>query len=149
MVRDELDKRIKERVDVEFQDLVRSMRPERVVSQTRIGYYLPDTPQEPREFFLVKNRGFRQVIFCNRLSDVQRSDADVIILDVQNWKTNSGTRIVQLDNRGQLVDESEKQVREQIESLLNIPSLKNIVLIVYVRGNVNHLRNSKFEWVTT
>lgn len=142
MVRSELDKHIQERVQDEFRHWEMSARTERVVSQTLVNYYLPNGVEEPREFSLVNNRGFRHVLFCGRLEEVRRSSADVVILDVQNWTTESGQSIVQTE-RGKLIDESEQQVKKQIDSLRRMIS-DHVVLVVYVRGTVNYLYDPKF-----
>ena len=144
MVRDELDQHIKALVKEEFRYWEMSARTERVVGQTLVNYYLPGAVEEPREFWLIKKRGFRQVLFCSRAEEVRRSaiDADVIILDVQNWKTDSDQYVVETD-RGRLVPESERQVKEQIDLLKNVIS-GHVVLVVYVRGTVDYLFDPKF-----
>ncbi|MGP1383450.1 MAG: hypothetical protein ACTS2F_07795 [Thainema sp.] len=142
MVRSELDKHIQKRIQDEFRHWEMSARTERVVSQTLVNYYLPDGIEEPREFSLVKNRGFRHVLFCSRLEEVRRSSADVVILDVQNWTTESGQSVVQTE-KGKLIDESEQQVKQQIDSLRKMIS-DHVVLVVYVRGTVNYLYDPQF-----
>lgn len=143
IVQNELDKRVKALIDDEIQALTRSMRPERVVSRTIVSYYLPNGKQKPREFFLIEHRGFHQVLFCNRLEDVRRSDADVIVLDVQNWEISPDKPVVQL-NKGWLVPDSEKQVQEEIDALrARLP--KHIVLVIYIRGNVSYLNHPNLE----
>ncbi|PSN20665.1 hypothetical protein C7271_00850 [filamentous cyanobacterium CCP5] len=146
MVREGLDQHIQERVQEEFRYWEMSARTERVVGQTLVNYYLPDGIEEPREFFLVKQRGFRPPIFCSRLEEVRRAsdDVDVVILDVQNWKDPAGHRVVQLTDRGWLVPESEALVKEQIDLLRSMLS-DAVVLVVYVRGIVAYLNDAKFE----
>jgi len=146
MVREGLDQHIQERVQDEFRHWEMGARTERVVSQSLVNYYLPDGLEETREFFLVKNRGFRQVLFCSRLEEVRRSAADVVIFDAQNWKDASGQRVVRLTERGWLVPESEALVKEQIDFLRGILS-DEVVLVVYVRGMVSYLNDAKFERV--
>lgn len=143
MVREELDQHIRERIKDEFRYWEMSARTERVIGQTLVNYYLPNGPKEPREFFLIKNRGFRQVLFCSRLEEVRRSSADVVILDVQNWKTDKGERIVKLE-KGRLIEDSERLVKEQID-FLNAMLSEHTVLVVYIRGNVGYLYDPKFE----
>lgn len=144
MVREGLDQHIQERVQEEFRYWEMSARTERVVGQTLVNYYLPEGMEEPREFFLIKKRGFRQVLFCNRLEEVRRAsdDVNVVILDAQNWKTNSDQNVVQTE-KGRLIEKSEQQVKEQIDALRQMIS-KHVVLVVYVRGTVNYLYDPKF-----
>lgn len=145
MVREELDGHIQARVHEEFRYWEMSARTERVIGQTLVTYYLPDAAQEPKEFFLVKNREFRKVSFCSRLEEVQRLPTDVVIFDVQNWKNSSGERVVKLQQRSSsLVEESEQKVRERIDLLRSV--LPNqVVLVIYVRGNVAYLNDPQFE----
>lgn len=143
MVREEIDQHIRERVRDEFRYWEMSARTERVVGQTLVNYYLPNGAAEPREFFLVQNRGFRQTLFCSRSEEVRRSEADVVVLDAQNWKTD-GQRVVTLNELGWLSDESHAKVKEQIDLLLAMLS-KQVVLVVYVRGIVKYLNDPKFE----
>ncbi|MGB3614922.1 MAG: hypothetical protein WBA10_14105 [Elainellaceae cyanobacterium] len=102
MVREELDQRIKGLVQEEFRYWEMSARSERVVGQTYVAYYLPDAQAEPREYGLVKNRGFRRVAFCTQLDEVKRSPADVVIFDAQNWTAGGGSRVVELPTNNQV-----------------------------------------------
>ncbi|MEO1299599.1 MAG: hypothetical protein AAFW75_28260, partial [Cyanobacteria bacterium J06636_16] len=112
MVREEMDRRIKDLIKEEFHYWEMSARTERVVGQTFVNYYLPGGEQEPNTFYLVKNRGFRETLFCRRLEEVQRISADVVIFDCQNWVTHSNQRVVKLEE-----SEREKLIREQIDLL--------------------------------
>lgn len=146
MVREGLDQHIQERVQEEFRYWEMSARTERVVGQTLVNYYLPDGVEEPREFYLVKQRGFRPPIFCSRLEEVRRSSADVVIFDAQNWKDSANQRVVKLTDRGWLVPESEALIKKQIDLLRGMLS-DAVVLVVYVRGIVAYLNDPKFEQV--
>ena len=142
MVREELDQHIQRKVETEFRFWEMGARTERVVSQSLVNYYLPNGSRAPREFFLVKNRGFRQVLFCSRLEEIRRSSADVIILDVQNWVDSSNQPVVRTE-KGRLTEDSENQVKAEIQKLEAILS-EAMVLVVYVRGNVSYLNEPKF-----
>jgi hypothetical protein len=142
MVREELDQHIQRKVETEFRFWEMGARTERVVSQSLVNYYLPNGSRAPREFFLVKNRGFRQVLFCSRLEEIRRSSADVIILDVQNWVDSSNQPVVRTE-KGWLTEDSENQVKAEIQKLEAILS-EAMVLVVYVRGNVSYLNEPKF-----
>lgn len=143
MVREELDQRIKGLVQEEFRYLEMSARSERVVGQTFVAYYVPDAQSQPREYGLVKNRGFRRVAFCTQLDEIKRSPADVVIFDAQNWRAG-GSRVVELTERGWLVDGSEQSVRQQIDALRDRVA-DHVVLVVFVRGIVGYLNDAKFE----
>jgi hypothetical protein len=142
MVREELDQHIQRKVETEFRFWEMGARTERVVSQSLVNYYLPNGSRAPREFFLVKNRGFRQVLFCSRLEEIRRSSADVIILDVQNWVDSSNQPVVRTE-KGRLTEDSENQVKAEIQKLEAILS-EAMVLVVYVRGTVSYLNEPKF-----
>ena len=142
MVREELDQHIQRKVETEFRFWEMGARTERVVSQSLVNYYLPNGSRAPREFFLVKNRGFRQVLFCSRLEEIRRSSADVIILDVQNWVDSSNQPVVRTE-KGRLTEDSENQVKAEIQKLEAILS-EAMVLVVYVRGTVSYLNGPKF-----
>jgi hypothetical protein len=142
MVREELDQHIQRKVETEFRFWEMGARTERVVSQSLVNYYLPNGSRAPREFFLVKNRGFRQVLFCSRLEEIRRSSADVIILDVQNWVDSSNQPVVRTE-KGWLTEDSENQVKAEIQKLEAILS-EAMVLVVYVRGTVSYLNEPKF-----
>ena len=144
MVREEMDGHIKARVEEEFLYWQRSAQPERVIGQTLVNYYLPEGQVEPDEFYLVKQRGFRQVLFCDRLEAVRRSEADVVIADFQNCKAADGQRRVLLTDRGWLTTESETWARAQIDAIRGVIS-EQTVLVVYVRGMVGYLNDAKFE----
>jgi hypothetical protein len=144
MVREEMDGRIKALVEEEFRYWQRSAQPERVIGQTLVNYFLPEGAAEPEEFYLVKQRGFRQVLFCDRLEAVRQSSADVVIVDFQNCKTADGQRQVLLTDRGGLTAESEVWARAQIDSVRGVIS-EQTVLVIYVRGNVGYLNDPKFE----
>lgn len=58
MVREEMDGRVKALVEDEFRYWERMAKPERVISQTLVNYYLPEGGEEPEEFYLVRQRGF-------------------------------------------------------------------------------------------
>lgn len=146
MVREELDQHIQARVKEEFRYWEMSARTERVIGQTLVNYYLPNGVDEPHEFDLVRNRGFRQVLFCSRTEEVRSASADVVIFDAQNWKTEQGERVVSLTDRGWLADTSEQQVKHQIDVLRAIIG-SHVVLVVYVRGIVAYLNDAKFEKV--
>lgn len=139
MVREEIDRRIKALIKEEFHYWEMSARTERVVGQTLVNYYLPDGAQEPPTFYLVKNRGFRETIFCRRLEEVRRLSADVVILDCQNWITSSGQSVVKLAEA-----EREARIKEQIDLLTALMS-QHEVLVVYIHGQVKYLWNPKFQ----
>ena len=144
MVREEMDSHIKALVQEEFRYWEMSAKTERVIGQTLVDYYLPEGQSEPDEFYLVKQRGFRQVAFCDRLEAVRQSSADVVIVDLQNCKKVNQQRQVVLTERGWLTAESEQWARSQIDLIRGIVS-EQTVLVVYVRGIVSYLNDPKFE----
>ncbi len=144
MVREEMDGHIKALVAEEFRYWEMSAKTERVIGQTLVNYYVPEGRAEPPEFYLVKQRGFRQVLFCDRIEAIRRSAADVVIADFQNCKTADGQRQVVLTERGWLTAESEQWARAQIDAIRAVIS-DQTVLVVYVRGIVSYLNDAKFE----
>jgi hypothetical protein len=139
MVREELDAHIRDLVKTEFRYWELSAQTERVVGQTLVDYYLPNGTTEPQECALLKHRGFRQVLFCNRLEDIRRSAGDVVVLDCQNWQIDANQRLIDLKP-----DDREAPIRQQLDALLGMLSPQT-VLIVYIRGTVKYLYDPKFE----
>ena len=144
MVREEMEGHIKARVAEEFRYWEMSAKTERVIGQTLVDYYLPEGVAEPEEFYLLKQRGFRQVAFCDHIETVRRSQADVVVADFQNCKTADGQRRVVLTERGWLTAESEAWAKGRIDAIRGVIS-EQTVLVVYVRGIVAYLSDPKFE----
>jgi hypothetical protein len=92
MLCEEMDRRIKSLIEDEFRYWEMSAKAERVIGQTLVNYYLPDEIQEPDALYWVKQRGFRQVLFCDRLEAVRQSSADVVIVDFQALFKGAGGR---------------------------------------------------------
>ena len=143
MVREEMDVRVKALVEEEFRYWERSARPERVISRALVNYYLPGGNAEPDEFYLVRQRGFQQVLFCDHIDLLRRSQANVVIADFQNCKM-AGQRQVRLTDRGWLTPENEAWAQAQIDAIRAVIS-DQTVLVVYVRGIVAYLNDAKFE----
>jgi hypothetical protein len=144
MVREEMDGHVKALVKEEFRYWEMSAKTERLIGETLVDYYLPEGLKEPDEFYLVKQRGFRQVLFCDHLEAIRRSSADVVIVDLQNCRTPSGQRQALLGERGWLTAESEAWARDHIDSIRGVISAQT-VLVVYVRAIVSYLNDPKFE----
>ena len=143
MVKEEMAGKVRGLVEEEFRYWERMAQPERVISQTLVDYYLPEGAAEPEEFYLVKQRGFRRVLFCDRLEALRRSEADVVIADFQNCKRADGQRRL-LMNAGRLTAESEAWAKGQIDFIRAVIS-EQAVLVVYIRGTVGYLYEPKFE----
>ncbi|PZO13341.1 MAG: hypothetical protein DCF25_16250 [Leptolyngbya foveolarum] len=143
MVREEMDSHIKARVEEEFRYWEMSAKTERVIGQTLVDYYLPGGGAVPEELHLVKQRGFRQVSFCDRAEQIRRSEADVVIVDLQNAKGADGSAQVVTD-KGKLTAESEQWAQRQIDTVRAVTG-NGKVLVVYVRGTVAHLNSAELQ----
>ena len=144
MVREEMDNHVKARVEEEFRYWEMSARTERVIGQTLVDYYLPGGGSVPEELYLVKQRGFRQVSFCDRTEQIRRSEADVVIVDLQNAKGADGSAQIVVD-KGRLTAESEQWAQRQIDAVRAATAGNVRVLVVYVRGNVAHLYSAELQ----
>lgn len=146
MVKEEMEGEIRTLAEKEFRYWERAAQPERVISQTLVDYYLPGGGPEPKEFYLVKQRGFRQVSFCESLEALRRSEADVVIADFQNCKTADGQRQCIVE-KGNLSEKSEAWAITQIDAIRRSMSNKTVqaVLVVYIRGTIKYLYDPKFE----
>ncbi|MEM7773952.1 MAG: hypothetical protein AAF327_26055 [Cyanobacteria bacterium P01_A01_bin.37] len=137
VAREMIDRRVEgqisEMVDARVEEVARTFRREQVISSTYVDYYLPDGPQPPSEFVLLKARKFKDVRFLNSLDAIRRSPDDVVILDLQNWVLPSGQRFIALPET-----ERESQATLQIDGVLDQIS-ESAVLVVYIRGRVQHL----------
>ncbi|MGD1932342.1 MAG: hypothetical protein ACFB12_25895 [Leptolyngbyaceae cyanobacterium] len=137
IVRRELDERIKALVQDEFDDWERTVQPERLVSKTRLNYFLPDDTRERQdisEVRLLELRGFRKPIsFCTTKEGLSSLHGYVTILDLQNWQTSSGLFTELSDNQ------QEVKSAEMVHDLLNNILPETAVLVVYFRGHIKNL----------
>jgi hypothetical protein len=131
--RQEVDQRVSTLVQAEIESVKRTLQRERVIGETIVQYYLPNTLQSPNEFKLLQARGFRDVRYAKDVQQLQRSSADVVILDLENATTSTQQKFSTLSE----VDR-ETEAKTQIDLLLDrLPS--STVLVVYVRSVVKYL----------
>ncbi|MBD1847414.1 hypothetical protein H6F89_29245 [Cyanobacteria bacterium FACHB-63] len=140
-IRQEVDSHVTTLVQTEIENVKRTLQRERVIRNTIVHYYLPNSPQRPNEFKLLQARGFRDVRFPKDLRQLQSSVGkqtpedllNVVILDLENWLTPTQQSFSTLIN-----PDRDTQAKSQIDPLLDILS-SSTVLVVYVRATVNYL----------
>ena len=125
-IRQEVDLNVSTLVQIEMENVKRTLQKERIIGDTIVNYYLPNVLQPPNEFKLLQARGFRDVRFAKDQQQLQRSSADVVILDLENWITT--------------LPESDREpaAQTQIDLLLSLLP-RSTVLVVYVRTVVKYL----------
>jgi hypothetical protein len=131
--RQEVDQRVSALVQAEVESVKRTLQRERVIGETIVQYYLPNSLQSPREFQLLQARGFQDVRFVKEVQKLQRTLADVVVLDLENATTSAQQKFSSLAE----VDR-EAEAKAQIDRLLDLLSTST-VLVVYVRSQVKYL----------
>ncbi|NJM66678.1 MAG: hypothetical protein HC851_13950 [Acaryochloris sp. RU_4_1] len=125
-IRQGVDSHVTTLVQAEVENIRRTLQRERVIGNTIVNYYLPNSLQPPREFTLLKARGFRDVHFPEDLQQLQSRMADVVVLDLENWLTTL------LETR------RDDAAKAQIDTLLTqLP--RSTVLVVYIRRQLPYL----------
>jgi hypothetical protein len=107
----------------------RSLDRESVVDRARVAYWLLAGNDPPREFEALLTRGF-EVEFC---SQSRRQNADVMVLDLNNWCDEQGQKFAVLPN-----DEQIRQVKRQVDLILE-RATRTAVLVVYVAKRFDYL----------
>ncbi|KAM3090195.1 hypothetical protein ACKFKG_30585 [Phormidesmis sp. 146-35] len=132
---------INQRVDAYMSDLLdsklevvrRTLQKEEVISSTLVDYCLLSKTAVPTEFELLNGRGFRSVRLRQEETQLRRSSAQVVVLDLENWVNGQGLRFPTLPE-----GEREQTAKQQVDVLLDILPIE-VVLVVYVRSTVKYL----------
>ncbi|MEO1428358.1 MAG: hypothetical protein AAFV71_04690 [Cyanobacteria bacterium J06633_8] len=134
-----ISEKVKARVDnlikTEVQSLKRSIDREKAIIFTYVDYYLPSSTIEPKEVKLLKARGFRDVFFWNRHNPPKRLSGNVCVLDLQNYKDDSGKNFSELAQ-----NDKETKVETYINEILPLLPPET-VLVIYARGRFNAIEN--------
>jgi hypothetical protein len=132
---------INQRVDAYMSDLLdsklevvrRTLQKEEVISSTLVDYCLLGKKATPNELELLSGRGFQSVRLRQEESQLRRSSARVVVLDLENWVNVQGLPFPTLPE-----GEREREAKQQIDLLLDILPIE-VVLVVYVRSTVKYL----------
>jgi hypothetical protein len=111
-------------VQVEVENLKRSLDRERIISEVFVDYYLPKNVDTPSEVKLLKTRGFKDVRTHKSLQSLKSVRSDVVVLDLENAIPKS--------------DDLEQQAKVLIDDLLNISSPSSVI-IIYIRGHIKYI----------
>ncbi|KAM3098711.1 hypothetical protein ACKFKF_16700 [Phormidesmis sp. 146-12] len=132
---------INQRVDAYMSDLLdsklevvrRTLQKEEVISSTLVDYCLLSKTAVPTELELLNGRGFQSVRLRQEETQLRRSSAQVVVLDLENWVNGQGLRFPTLPEGAR-----EQTAKQQVDVLLDILPIE-VVLVVYVRSTVKYL----------
>lgn len=77
-------------VRAEVRNIARIVKKEQVIGTTQVDYYLPGGDREPKEVSLLRAREFGDVVFFTQLGELRTQESDVVVLDLENFKTEAG-----------------------------------------------------------
>jgi hypothetical protein len=124
-------------VDREIQLVRRSITREQVITKTLVDYFLENGTEPSREIELIRTRGFGQVRFCHEFGTLRRDTGDLVVVDLEHWQPEAGTRLVDLPK-----DRKEDLTKGLVDRLLvpgTLPS--DTILVVYVNDRIDCLNN--------
>jgi hypothetical protein len=120
-------------VQVEVENLKRSLDRERIISEVFVDYYLPKNLDTPSEVKLLKARGFKEVRCHKNLQSLMSVRSDIVVLDLEHAIVPKS-------------DDLEQQAKLFIDDLLNILSPSSVV-IIYIRGYVKYINTLTERYV--
>ena len=77
-------------VRAEVRNIARIVKKEQVIGTTQIDYYLPGGDAPPKEVNLLRAREFENVGFCTQPGELRTQESNVVVLDLENFKTEAG-----------------------------------------------------------
>ena len=132
----QLAQAVADTIDYKVQMIRRSLDREGVISTVLVDYLLLESSTQPKEYDLLRFRGFQNLKFCNNIDDLRKRSVDIVILDLENWKPN-GVSLGSFMPQNQVQqDKGSKPVRDVFDALPNHP-----IVIVYVRGTLKILND--------
>ncbi len=134
---------INQRVDAHISDLLdskletvrRTLQKEEVIGSTWVDYCLMGTKAMPKEFDLLRGRGFQEVRSRQDEQQLRRSSAQVVVLDLENWVDLQRVPFSKLPD-----SDRESVAKQQVDLLLDVLAI-DIVLVVYVRSRVQYFNS--------
>jgi len=133
MVDRQLSGTVAETVDREIQLVRRSLLREQVVSNTPIDYFLQNGVEPAEELRLLRSRGFSKIRFCSEIGKLRRDTADVIVVDLEHWRSDGNVRFVDLPDR----EEKAKAVMADLFLAVS----DETIFVVYVNGIIRCLND--------
>jgi hypothetical protein len=131
----QLSQVVSETVDREIQLVRRSNTREQVITKTSVDYFLEDGTEPTREIELIRTRGFSQLRFCSNLGALRRDTGDLVVVDLEHWRPEAGTRLVDLPK-----EKKEKLTKDFVDRLLDaLPT--HTILVVYVNDRIDRLND--------
>ena len=134
LVNQEVESRIAEMVQARVSDVRRSLLREEAIRSTIVDYYLPGSRVgvEPPEVALLRTRGFGAVGFHTQEKTLRRSEREVGVLDLVNWRNDAGETLAEMKARlGKEDQEMQVQAKEVADRVLEILPMSS-VLVIYV-----------------
>lgn len=128
-----VDSEARELIRTEVRTVARVLKKERVISSTRVAYYLPEGVQEPKETGLLRSREFGSVQFFSQISQLGQGTHDVTVLDLVNLSTSEG-EFSQLSE-----DDRETIAQPIIDELLALPTAASVLIVYVSYPPLNHI----------
>lgn len=79
-IKQDVNRSVSQTLDRRIEDVTRAIEREGVIGSTQIAYFVPNNRSKPKEFNFLKNRGFKEVSFCQEIQQIG-SQYDVLVLD--------------------------------------------------------------------
>lgn len=92
LVNQEVQKNIMQAIEIEKQQIERSLQKEKIISDTKITYLLPKEQrnyQNTQEISMLEGRGFSQVYICYNLQNFYPKNYDILVIDFINFSLTS------------------------------------------------------------
>lgn len=111
----------------------RSLERESVIDRAEVEYWLLDGQSRPREFELLRTRGFN-VRFCDQAAQRRKRTVDIIVLDLNNWQDNQNRKFGELSEI-----ERQQQVKRQFDLARDSIAGTSTAIVVYAFGRYDYL----------
>lgn len=138
MINQQFSDAIASEISREVQTIRRSIARENVVSTVLIDYLLIGENTAPKEFDLLRYRGFQNLKFCTNIDDLRYKKVGIVVLDIENWLPN-GVALGSFDPNDDIQQEKGAKPVRDVLDLLH----KESILVVYVRGTLKILNTLK------
>ena len=132
LVSQQVELRVTELVGLELAKVQLLLDRERVVSDAALDYFLLDG-LEPSEMLILRSRGFEKLEFRTSTRQIRRGSADLVVVDLVNWKPNGSILFKDL-----LEDDREVKAKGLLEDVISVVPDTTIV-VVYVNTQVKSL----------
>lgn len=139
IISEKVEARVDNLIKTEVQSLRKSIDREKAIIFTYVDYYLPSSAMEPKEFKLLKARGFRDVFFWNRHSPPKRLSGNVCVLDLENYRDDKGKKLSELPE-----NDKETKAKTYINEVLRLMK-PQAVLVIFINDRLKTINSSILE----